>query len=397
MKRILILGGNYFQKTAIIRAKELGYYVITADYLPSNPGHKYADEYHNVSTIDKKAILGLAEKLAIDGILSYASDISAPTAAFVSERLNLPTNPLVAVETLTNKGRFRAFLREQGMATIKGEVFSQTGVAKEFAICCGFPVMVKPVDSSGSKGVTKVIGEREFDQAFATAMAYSTSKRVIVEEYIKKKGYQIDGDGFIRDSVITTFIVMDQHNDIARNPHAPIGLSYPSIQPIQYQVMAYQVIQKIFETLGMKFGAFNFEYIVGDDDKMHLLEIGPRNGGNFIPDTIKHCTGIDMISASIKACLGDDYTADLMQKRNGIATSYVVHSTDDGIFSGLTVDLDMATRIRKQEIFVNKGDQVNAFKNGRDALGCMVLEFESIQEMNRSVDHMWDFITVEVN
>ena len=92
-KRILMLGGNFLQISAIERAKELGYYVITADYLPDNPGHKYSDEYHNVSTTDKEGIYKLAKELKVDGILSYASDVSAPAAAYACEKLGLPTNP----------------------------------------------------------------------------------------------------------------------------------------------------------------------------------------------------------------------------------------------------------------------------------------------------------------
>lgn len=98
MKRIMMLGGSYFQASAIKRAKELGYYVITCDYLPDNPGHKYADEYHNVSTIDKEGVLKLAKELKIDGILAYASDVSVSTAAYVSEQLGLPSNSLTTTQ-----------------------------------------------------------------------------------------------------------------------------------------------------------------------------------------------------------------------------------------------------------------------------------------------------------
>ena len=93
MKKILILGGTWFQLPAIQYAKSQGYYVITCDYLPSNPGHKYADEYHNVSTTDKEAVLFLAKTLRVDGILCFASDPAAPIAAYVSEQLGLRGNP----------------------------------------------------------------------------------------------------------------------------------------------------------------------------------------------------------------------------------------------------------------------------------------------------------------
>ena len=100
MKKILILGGTLFQIPAIQYAKQQGYYVITCDYLPENPGHAYADEYHNVSTTDKESVLALSRQLAIDGILCFASDPAAPTAAYVSEQMGLPGNPLSKVEVL---------------------------------------------------------------------------------------------------------------------------------------------------------------------------------------------------------------------------------------------------------------------------------------------------------
>ena len=98
MKKIISLGGNYFQMTAVKAAKRLGYYVIDIDYLPDNPAHKFADEYYNISTLDKESVLKLAIEKNIDGIMAYASDVSAPTAAWVAEKLGLPTNPYDTVK-----------------------------------------------------------------------------------------------------------------------------------------------------------------------------------------------------------------------------------------------------------------------------------------------------------
>src|SRR5579864_6316326 len=108
-KRLLILGGTDYQVMAIRYAKRQGYYVITCDYVPDNPGHRLADEYHNVSTTDQPGVLALVERLRIDGILAYASDPAAPTAAYVAERLGLPGNPYDSVLVLTHKHLFRQF------------------------------------------------------------------------------------------------------------------------------------------------------------------------------------------------------------------------------------------------------------------------------------------------
>ena len=173
MKKVLLLGGNYFQMTATLAAKKLGYYVISVDYLPDNPAHKYADEYHNISTIDKEAVLKLAQEKKIDGIVSYASDVSAPTAAYVAEKMGLPTNPYDAVMTLTHKDLFRQFMKKHGLRMPKGDSFVEKEGALSFFRRLRKPVMVKPIDSSGSKGVNKVYTEEEFDAAYEEALSYS--------------------------------------------------------------------------------------------------------------------------------------------------------------------------------------------------------------------------------
>ena len=122
MKRVLMLGGSLYQTYAIKEAVRLGYYVITCDYLPGNPGHQFAHEYHNVSTTDKEAVLALARELKVDGVVAYASDPAAPTAAYVCEQLGLPTSPYKSVEILSNKDLFRDFLQKTASHVPKPKV-----------------------------------------------------------------------------------------------------------------------------------------------------------------------------------------------------------------------------------------------------------------------------------
>jgi len=114
MKKLLLLGGSAQQVVAIKTAKRLGYYTVLCDFLVDNPGQFYVDKFYLVSTTDKKAVLNVAENEKVDGVLAYASDPAAPTAAYVAEKLGLPTNPYWAVETLCNKDKFRTFLKTNG-------------------------------------------------------------------------------------------------------------------------------------------------------------------------------------------------------------------------------------------------------------------------------------------
>ena len=113
MRKILLLGGSAQQIVAIKTAQKHGFYTVLCDFLPDNPGQYEADKFYLVSTTDKEAVLKVATAEAVDGVLAYASDPAAPTAAYVAEKMGLPTNPYQAVETLCNKDRFREFNTRQ--------------------------------------------------------------------------------------------------------------------------------------------------------------------------------------------------------------------------------------------------------------------------------------------
>lgn len=207
-KKILILGASHFQLPAIKYAKDSGYYVITADYLPNNPGHKLADECHNISTTDKDKILILAKSLKIDGIVAYASDPSALTAAYVSGLLNLPGNDFKTIKVLTNKDLFRKFLKTNGYNVPNFKVFNS--FERILVDDLRFPLIVKPVDSSGSKGISKIYRNNVMKEAIEKALTYSRAGKVIIEEIIDMKFNQIHGNGFIAEKEIT-FIELGDH------------------------------------------------------------------------------------------------------------------------------------------------------------------------------------------
>ena len=153
-KKLLLLGGSAQQIVAIDTAKRLGYITVLCDYLPENPGQYHADKFYQISTTDKDAVLAVAKKEQIDGIIAYASDPAAPTAAYVAEKMGLPTNPYQSVEILCNKDLFRKFLRENGMNAPQAGGYSTVEEALSDLQRFSLPVIVKPVDSSGSKGAT---------------------------------------------------------------------------------------------------------------------------------------------------------------------------------------------------------------------------------------------------
>ena len=198
MKKILLLGGSTQQIPAIEYANKQGYYTVLCDYLPDNPGQHYASKFYLVSTTDKAAILEVARKEKVDGVVAYASDPAAPTAAYVAEKMGLPTNPYKSVEILAYKDKFREFLKTNDFNCPYAQGFANYGEAKESIHKFTFPVMVKPVDSSGSKGVKKVGSVDELETAFEVAWDQSRGKQVIIEEFITMDHkYMVGGDCFV--------------------------------------------------------------------------------------------------------------------------------------------------------------------------------------------------------
>ena len=230
MKKILLLGGSAQQVIAIETAKRLGYYTILCDFLDDNPGQYAADKFYLESTTDKEKILEIAEKEKIDGILAYASDPAAPTAAYVAEKLGLPGNPYDSVEILCNKDRFRKFLAENDFCTPQAKGYSNVDDAINDLKnnMFKYPIIIKPVDSSGSKGATVLNSIDDISNALCFAFSFSKTNRIIIEEYIEKKHkYLVGGDIFVVDGKIELFGLLNCHRDNKANPLVPVGKSYP--------------------------------------------------------------------------------------------------------------------------------------------------------------------------
>lgn len=394
MKKILFLGGAPTQIPPLIYAKKQGHYVITCDYLPDNPGHKFSDEYHNISTTDEEAVLRLAKNLNIDGIVAYASDPAAPTAAYVAEKLNLPGNPYNSVKILSRKDLFRNFLKENGFNTPKSKSFASIEAAKDWLKQIKFPVFVKPVDSSGSKGVTNVFDKSEIPQAFSYALCFSREKKVVIEESIIRSGHQVAGDGFIVDGNLVFRCWADENFDSLCNGLVPIGQTFPTTHPKELLDVAHQESQRLISLLKMRTGALNFDFIFTKEGDFYFLELGPRNGGCKIPEVIQYATGIDLIKATVDASIGIQPKDLKINQQDGYWSSYIVHSLVDGVFDRIYLSNEIQEKIIEQEIYIKPGEQVFKFSGSHHTLGTMILKYQSLSEMQNMMKNMERHIRV---
>lgn len=389
-----MLGGADIQVSAIKLAREMGYYVITCDYLPGNPGHRFSHEYHNVSTTDKEAVLALAKQLNPDGVVAYASDPAALTAAYVCEAMKLPTNPCHVVELYSRKDLFRDFLLKNDFHVPAFRACFSYEEAKEFAGAQQRKLVIKPVDSSGSKGVFVIRPNEGFQQRFEEAMSFTRSGVVIVEEFIEKKGKQIGGDGFVVNGKLVFHSFGDIHFS-RTNSVLPCSVSLPASHDDETILNVHREVQRCLEVSGLKCGALNFDIMVDVEGRVFILEIGPRNGGNMIPELVNFRTGVDMKVYTLKTALGED-CSDLSQvEGTGYYSHYVIHAQEDGIVKDVRKSDELLSRLLYIHENFKPGDKVQKFRSSANRLGIMLLKYRSRTDMESFIASMHEHYKIE--
>lgn len=398
MKKVLMLGGSLYQVYAIKEAVRLGYYVISCDYLPNNPGHKYAHEYYNVSTTDKEAVLDLAKKLQVDGVVAYASDPAAPTAAYVCEKLALPTSPFESVEILSKKDLFRSFLEKNGFNVPKSMGFHTYEEALAAIDSFQLPVMVKPVDSSGSKGINKLTDKSQLEAFVEDALSYSRDKRFIIEEFIVKKGYQISGDAFSVDGKLVFHCFGNEYySDKVSKDFAPLGECWPFMMEESIVTELHSELQRLITLLGMKSTAYNVEAIVDQNDKLYILELGARSGGSLIPQITEHATGVNMVTYVIKAAMGEDCSDLEMKPSKGCWSNFMVHADETGRYMGIEFeDSFKHNNLVEYVTDIKVGDPVHKFRDAQDALGTLIIKYDNPTQMFDMIQNMDKYVRVKV-
>lgn len=391
VKKILLLGGSAQQVVAIEKAKQLGYYTVLCDYLDDNPGQYIADKFYLVSTTDKESVLEVAIKEKINGILAYASDPAAPTAAYVSERMGLPGNPYKSVDILCNKDKFRKFLENNGFCTPKAKGYIDVDVAlKDIKNnYFDYPIIVKPVDSSGSKGVSRIDDFPQAKSKLYDAMSNSKGHRIIIEEFVEKYGYQIAGDGLSIDgNLVFRCFANDHFDERCKNPFVPVAASFPYNMPECVHVKIHETIQRLLTLLGMKTSTYNFDIRIDKNFNVYLMEVAPRDGGNYIPQVIRYATGMDLVECTIKAAMGEEIYVNTEIKFNGCWAYYAVHSFKEGFLKCIKIDSSVKEKhIVESHLTVKEGDKVYPFIGANSTLGILLMKFDSIEQMLDMIEH----------
>ena len=415
--KILILGGGFQQLPAIRKAHELGLTVILADYLPDAPGRREADQSFLISTRDKDGILELARKEDVDGILAFASDPAEETAAYVAEKLNLPGGMYAAAGILGNKRKFREFLVIHGVPAPRyfpmdiPMDFLRNDSKDNSVSSLPYPIVVKPLDSSGSKGVTVL---RSYDagrllRAYQTAVSCSLSGQAMAEEYIAY-GYRhlIGGDVIVRDGEAVLYGLMDCIREEGKNL-VPCGKIYPCGAGEEVKVRIARIMQTVIHKLSITDAEMNVECIAGKDGEVYPIEIALRCGGNGIPQLLSDATGIDWIREEVQRTLrrANGLNANSLEASGfagklvpanlqGIYATYNLHANQPGMYAGYELHPELSGHLYREEIFRRKGESVGTYENASGIIGILYFHFASRAEAETYLYDMSWYLQVHV-
>jgi biotin carboxylase len=340
-------------------------------------------------------ILNLAKELSIDGIVAYASDPAAPTAAFVAEALGLPSNSFKTVEILTSKDLYRKFLLEHGFLCPKYKSFYSLEETHAYKDSLELPVVLKPVDSSGSKGITVMNDWDQLENAFANALSFSRAKRVIVEEFVGEMGVQILGEGFVWQGKLIVSCFARHRFNLGTNGLVPIGGDFPT-GSARLQERLRSELQALIDKVDLKMGPLNLEFRTGQSGEVYLMEVAPRNGGNMIPQLVTFATGFDMVKNTVDIAVGLDCDQAKTSEIQGFYSYYVLHSNCDGRLKRLTFSKDLEERICESNVWTKPGDEVRSFIGANCSLGVLILSFSSKKELASIMDNIHEYVNVEV-
>lgn len=396
MKKLMLLGGMRYLVPVIEAAHKLGVYVITCDYLPNNIAHKYSDEYCNVSILEKDKVLKKAKELKIDGILSFACDPGVVTAAYVAEKMGLPSSgPYESIEILQNKGKFRKFLTDNNFNVPVAKQYTDIETALNDIEMFNWPVIVKPTDSAGSKGVTKVVEKSELRDAIDYALKFSHSNEFIIEDFLEKIGDSSDCDSFSVDGELKFVSFSAQKFDEnCENPYTPAAYTWPASISKEHQEELTNEIQRLLKLLDMKNSIYNIETRECTNGKAYIMECSPRGGGNRLAEMIRYMTGVDMITNIVKSALGMELDVIEQKEIKDNWAEIILHSEKEGIFEKLWISEEISSNIVENDLWIETGTHVGGFSGANEAIGTMVLKFDSQKQMDEVLNDQEKYIKV---
>ena len=394
MKKVMVIGAGFLQDFVIQKAKSMGYETIAVDANPAAVGFRHADQYENINIVEEAACLAYGQKENIDGVLTAATDYGVLTAAYIAGQMNLAGLQYETAKRIKNKYQVRKCLFESKVddAAQAYEVCESTDL-DALAQKLSFPVMVKPCDGSGSRGISRVDEASQFAEACQKSMLASVTHRAQVETFIT--GQEYGAESLVVNGEVHVLGIMRKWMT-APPDYAELGHAIPSGLGDEVEEKVVACVKKAIMALGIHSGAVNMDLLVTEDNKVYIVDIGARMGGNLIGShIIPYGTGIDYMGNLIKNAVGESVDLRPITKPTAVATRLLAFS------AGKVAKLPDFQKIEQEygvEIYhhLEVGQTIDAYHTNLDGCGYIVAKADCVETAMANADRALKSIREEI-
>lgn len=324
MKKIAIIGASYLQEPLIQKAKEMGIETHVFAWAANDVGEKSADYFYPISIIEKEDILKKCQDIGIDGICSIASDLASITVNYVANNMGLTANSLECTKKSTNKHLMRQAFELNEDPSPRSYLVSSINDLSETAL--NYPVIVKPTDRSGSRGITKLLSKEGLEEAIEYAKQQGFEKKALVEEFAVGQEYSVECLSWKGEH---HFLAMTKKFTTG-SPHF-IETGHVEPAPVDEKMLGRvkKIVFHALDSLEIEYGASHTELKIAPDGTIRLIEIGGRMGGDFIgSNLVQLSTGVDFVKAVIEIAIGKEPQFECVGVKRAAGVRFVFNRKD---------------------------------------------------------------------
>lgn len=383
----IVLGGTNPHVTLVNKLKERGYYTILLDYLPNPPAKHVADEHIQESTMDKEAVLQIAEQRGAALVITTNIDQANITACYVAEKLGLP-HPY-SYETalnVTDKSRMKKIMWDNEIPTAAFKIVETVEEALKTNI--PYPVVIKPADSNGSRGVHKCENEEEIRSYFSEALEMSRTRKVVIEQFVV--GTEVSYYYFIQRSK-AYYITSNQRFRFKAGTEGVIqsaGGIYPTTMSHCVYEKMKQIADKIALAFDLKDTPIFIQAIIDEEENVYVLEFAPRIGGGLSFRLIETENKFDIISATINTFLGIESELNMVQPESFSAVMNIY--TSEAVVGDIIGEKELVEQGVAQEFYQYKlrGASVSGDMSSGSRVGAFFLRGNNAQEIYDKIGYI---------
>ena len=389
LKRILVTGGSHSEMPVIEAAKKQGYYVITTGNDSDAIGHKIADKYVQGDYSDKDFVLELSKSEGVDAIISGANDFAYLSTAYACEHLGFPGHDSYETsKTIHIKNRFREMTASIGIKAPRIVKCETEADVRRGVNVIGFPLLVKPVDLTGGKGVKKCIEINETIDAFYDAMEQTREKYVILEEFISGNGHGITS--LIKNGKIVWYIIDNEQYGI--NKYLVLGASSPSDIPQHAEFTIINDIEKVAKHCNLVDGLFHTQFILDKEGYPIMIDPCRRMPGDLYVLLAKYTSGVDypaeIVKAECGAPLSDHYTSE----HNYVARECIMTSRK-GVIKEVHIEKELEPLIVYKHVGESRGIRIE--QPMKHKAGILIMKFDSYTQMTDILSRFSELAWIE--